>query len=323
MNRLSLKTSITIGIATFRRPQGLTRVLEALSHLTIPEATEICVVIADNDSEETVESVSANQQRDLPFPTQYVQVAKRGISFVRNSIIESALDNDSDFLAFIDDDEVPDADWLEQLHAVQQRHHADLVGGPVRRIFPSGTPEWYAHLGFFEPRNEPEGPTRNNIDTGNALISTRVFRELGLRYDSDFALSGGEDLLFSMQARRLGALSVWAPQAQVVEYVSANRLRLRWLLGRAYRSGCVTSLADYKVYPFLLVCSRNLGKAALYLGAAILKGLFCWMGSPHRRYMPLLFVARSIGLLAGLLGFTYHEYSLPESEDSASQTEEL
>jgi GT2 family glycosyltransferase len=320
---MSKKTvRVTIGIATCRRPQGLSRILAAMPGLAIPPATSISLVVVDNDPTGSAASVFEETVRQIPFSAVYLQVAERGISFVRNRIIEHSIESGADVLAFIDDDEVPDATWLEQLLAVQQRYHADLVGGPVRRIFPDGTPAWYAQLGFFEPRNEPEGPTRNNIDTGNALIAVQVFTKLGLRFDSDFALSGGEDLLFSMQARRLGAQLAWAPQAQVAEHVSANRLRLRWLLARAYRGGCVTSLADYRLYPFLLVCGRNLGKATLYLGAALGKGLFCWVGSPHRRYLPPIFVARGIGLLAGLFGFTYQEYLDPDSEKPAPRTGE-
>ena len=311
---------VTLGIATYRRPQGLTRVLTALGALDLPAGTAISVVVVDNDPFGSAAAVFKAATRELPFPATYLQVAERGISFVRNRIIEQAIAHQADFLAFIDDDEVPDASWLKQLLAVQQRYRADLAGGPVRRTFPAGTPDWYARLGFFEPRNEPEGPTRNNIDTGNALIAVHVFRDHGLRFDRDFALSGGEDLLFSMQARRLGLQLAWAPQAQVVEHVSENRLRLRWLLARAYRGGCVTSLADYRLYPRPLVFGRNLGKAAIYLGAALWKGLFCWAGSPHRRYLPPIFIARAAGLLAGLLGFTYLEYRNPGDEEPVRQT---
>jgi glycosyltransferase involved in cell wall biosynthesis len=53
----------------------------------------------------------------------------RGIARARNSAVAAA--RSPAFLAFIDDDEVPHANWLDELMWTQSQFQADVVSGPV------------------------------------------------------------------------------------------------------------------------------------------------------------------------------------------------
>jgi succinoglycan biosynthesis protein ExoM len=70
---------------------------------------------------------------------RYVQEPRRGISYARNTCLDHVA-RDAEFFAMIDDDEVPELDWLEQLLCAQARAGADVVRGPVVPDFPEGAP---------------------------------------------------------------------------------------------------------------------------------------------------------------------------------------
>ena len=77
---------ITIGIATYLRPQGLSQTIEGVCVLSLPEGCELHLVIADNDEQGSARTLCALQEETFPFPLHYLKVEQRGISFVRNQI---------------------------------------------------------------------------------------------------------------------------------------------------------------------------------------------------------------------------------------------
>jgi len=305
---------IIIGIPTYLRTKGLRRLLDGVADLTIPEKSRIEVLVVDNDPLNSGKGVVEEFVRATNFACSYLSEPRRGISHVRNRLLDFALEQNAEFLAFIDDDEVPRQDWLGNLMVTQRELQAAIVGGPVIRVFPSGTPAWYSRICFFEARREPTGLTRKSIDTGNSLLHLRDIRRLGLRFDESLSLSGGEDMFFSRQALQRGAVLVWAADAEVFEYVTASRLTRRWIIKRAFRSGCVTAVIDRKIHPWWLTWGRNLGKALLYFLAGGVKLLFCFFGNADKRYTPFIFWARGAGFLVGLAGFNYQEYRSPTGD---------
>ena len=67
---------------------------------------------------------------------------QRGIAYARNRSVRRA--GSVDWIAFIDDDEVPPPGWLRSLVATQRRFGADGVSGTVvYRLAPRGRP-WLA-----------------------------------------------------------------------------------------------------------------------------------------------------------------------------------
>ena len=63
---------------------------------------------------------------------RYVHEPRPGISHARNRGVAEAK---GDFVAFIDDDELPAPNWLESLLLTQRTYRADVVLGPVRPVF--------------------------------------------------------------------------------------------------------------------------------------------------------------------------------------------
>src|SRR3546814_14126174 len=91
--------------ATYRRPEGLGRLLDGLAALGQSGAIEPIVVIVDNsaDSEARVQVAAAAER--FPWPLHYVAEPRRGITFARNAALDTAAATACAFGPFIADDQ--------------------------------------------------------------------------------------------------------------------------------------------------------------------------------------------------------------------------
>ena len=116
-----------------------------------------------------------------------------GIPYARNRALEMAMVAD-DLIAFLDDDEVPSEQWLAELFRVCREYSADAVFGPVQPLLSrtrasSGLNEELSSNGKLHPT----GTVRSIGATNNVLISTRILKQSGIRFDTTYRFSGGSD----------------------------------------------------------------------------------------------------------------------------------
>jgi GT2 family glycosyltransferase len=140
------------------------------------------------------------------------------------------------YVAFIDDDEVPSAGWLDELLSTQVKFKADLVSGPVLPRYDSDVADWVKRGGFFEGEVSATGTSRRACAANNVLVGTHVFTRVP-RFDDAFALSGAEDTNFFLRVVQAGHKIVWSQEAVVFEAVSGERGTVSWLLRREYQTG--------------------------------------------------------------------------------------
>ena len=105
---------------TFRRPRGLEALLTSLAKLDNPgPGYGVKVIIVDNDPDGSARSIVETCRTTMPWELVYTVEPRRGIPFGRNTAVRTA--GDADFVAFLDDDEVAEPDWLTELLRVQRR----------------------------------------------------------------------------------------------------------------------------------------------------------------------------------------------------------
>ena len=132
MNHASERTAfenIAICIPTCQRPNMLRACLLETGKITCPDGFKINVIVADNDA-----SGSASKVCDdlvLPFPLHYVIEPERGLASVRNRLLKEAILLDANWIAFIDDDEMPDPQWLLNFAIGITRYSPDVLTGPL------------------------------------------------------------------------------------------------------------------------------------------------------------------------------------------------
>jgi glycosyltransferase involved in cell wall biosynthesis len=307
-------TSVSICVATYERPNGLRRLLEGLAGLRFEKhpAPEIEVLVIDNESAGRAAIVCDAVRPRFPWRLEAFEEPRRGITYARNRGL-LAVRAEADFIAFIDDDEVPDPGWLDALLRAQARFDSDVVTGPVYPRFELGVPRWIERGRFFGPRQHPDGHSLEVAFTNNVLLRASLPRELGRMFDHQFALTGGEDTDFFMRAHRAGYRIVWAAEAVVHEFVPASRTTVGWLLRRGYREWGSHSRCERVLYPSMAVRAERVLKASTLVVSGLASLPITALMGRHHLVRSLLTTARGLGSLAGLLGHHYAEYRDPAS----------
>jgi succinoglycan biosynthesis protein ExoM len=240
---------------------------------------------------------------------------RRGISHARNTAV-ACTGRNADFIAFIDDDEVPKPYWLDQLLDVQRLCAADVVSGPVLPYFCDPVPEWVIRGRFFDeafanPRYVTGHPIKLTA-TGNVLIRAEILREMNIPFDERLGLTGGEDIHFFRRVDRAGYKMVYAADALVYEWIPKSRTNVRWMLKRAYRLGNALSLSEAYLDPTIAVQLLRVAKG----GGRLAQGLLLLLPALPMSLLlgrqasirPLLHICRGTGMLAGLAGIRFEPY---------------
>jgi glycosyltransferase involved in cell wall biosynthesis len=297
--------TVIICIPTFRRPKMLRRLLDAIAALET--GAQVSVLVADNDAEGHAGLDLCNSMTNYRWPLTAVIAPKRGIAQVRNTLIEQALRGDARYIAMIDDDEWPQADWMEQFLKAARQTKADVLQGSI--LFGKDN----AADGHGDIRRAT-GPIAMLQGAGNILIARAVLEEMAAPwFDPEFALTGGEDQDFFIRLKRAGKSFAWSDEARAHGDVPDTRAGLGWLLRRAYSVGNsdMRVLLKHGPGPALLVAETFKIAAGLLLSpfAAVILA-----ASPNRRAVPLQKFFRAAGKLSAMFGARYNEYAVVHGE---------
>jgi len=218
MTGSKLPLKICIGAATRNRPKMLTDLLNSIAELEPDSRYETVVVIVENNGSKTLDSVmSSFKQKSPGTQVVYEHEPKIGIAYARNRVLDIAAHEDCDAIAFIDDDETADHQWLKLLVDEMLERNLDLVGGPVRlnpvqsdastiqRTIFRGIVKWNDQVERSAAKMRASGnDERVIIVTNNWLCDNRFIRRYSIRFDEGLGLSGGEDSAFFRDAKQHG-----------------------------------------------------------------------------------------------------------------------
>jgi succinoglycan biosynthesis protein ExoM len=288
---------VSVVIPTFRRPEDLARAIDSvLAQRGVTATFEIVVI--DNDPDGSAQPIVRAIAAQSPAPIRYVHEQRPGISHARNTGVARAAGR---YLAFLDDDEEADPDWLAHFFATLQKFAADAVVGPVLPRFPAeaGEIDAYRRRVYTRDARVPTGTPLLRWNIGNSIFDkARCF--VGAEpFLPRLGRTGGEDTVFLRQLTRRGGKMVWCGEAVAWETVPPDRLEADYLLRRAFRGAQTTTFVCTTVKP------RELGRAlrlmaagsvqlALYGPAALLL-----KAVKHERWLPVM--AKAVGGLGKLL----------------------
>src|SRR5688572_1273983 len=164
-------------------------------------------VVTDNDSAQSSQQVVADFAGSSGHAVKYSCEPRQNIALARNEALNHAT---GEFVAFIDDDEYPENDWLAVMLAACETYHAAGVLGPVRPRFEETPPRWIVDGRFWD---RPEHPTGWIMDwpecrTGNALFRRHLLDGMQEAFNPKFR-TGGEDVDFFRRLIKQGHVFRW------------------------------------------------------------------------------------------------------------------
>lgn len=293
-----------IAIATYRRPDGLQRLLDSMEAAVSSACVDILVV--DNDADGSARPVASNHALR---PT-YVTEPESGVAAARNRAL-AHFGGQYRGVIFVDDDEWVSPTWLTTLTTYAVQTQADVVVGAVISVFLQPAPEWALRGGFYQRRLFESGHRLSTAPTNNTLLLRDMWIRAGSpRFDSSFSALGGEDTDFFRGLRKLGADIVFCADAVVYEDVPTERMSLRWVRRRAIRTGVIDTLVRLKHHDSLLVGLGRGVRSAVYGAIFLGVGLATRRGLQARPYFSLFY---AYGQFAALLRLRIEEY--PRAND--------
>lgn len=210
---------ISVVVCTHNRATMLGEALASLYNLATNGFTYEIVVI-DNASSDETPSVAERATRESRAPVRYCFEGKKGIASARNRGLREAAGK---WVAFFDDDQLADPNWLAELMKIAREKDVKCVGGSVLLKYqtstkPNPTPFVRMLLGeaLWSLRPAPYS-LKHTPGTGNLMIHRTVLDRVG-HFDEAFQVRSEDTDLF----RRIhkAGFEAWYNPAAVVHHVT-------------------------------------------------------------------------------------------------------
>ena len=228
---------IDVCVCTYKRPELLKRLLRELAGQETRGLFTYSVVVVDNDRLRSAEAVILEFAATSTVPVTYDVEPAQSICLARNRGIAHAA---GEFIAFIDDDEFPEKQWLLKLYQAADRDDVAGVLGPVKSHFDAKPPDWVIGCKFFDRPGHPTGFVIHWAEgrTGNVLLKRRILPPGELPFDPKFHRGGDTDFFRRMAEK--GHVFIWCDEAIVFEVVPPARWTRAFMLKRALLRGSIT-----------------------------------------------------------------------------------
>lgn len=309
-------TSIDVLICTYRRPEMLVKALDGIERAAA-KVSNVRVVVVDNDVHQSARQAVVQWAACANVRVTYLSQPQQNIALTRNMALDNAI---APWIALIDDDEIPEENWLASLLTTATYYKADVVFAPVISDFETGAPEWAKCSPVFLRKRFETGTvvSLKEARTGNVLLRGSRLKTDAFRFDPELGLSGGEDSEFFGRLDSAGYKMVWCNEACVHEKTPLSRTTKSWVLKRAFRVGSVEAYNHRRLARFSKAGIKAI-KAAVILAQGAFLAL-CWAPlSNVRCILAMQRAAFGAGFFYGLVAGPYSEYRDPKARRKISK----
>lgn len=301
---MSERKRIAVAICTYKRNEPLAILLHALAACAerVKERGAVGVAIVDDTADGRARTIAEDFAQQFELGLAYRVSGRQNISIARNLALETALEI-GDWIAMTDDDCEPPPQWIEAFLDVQEQTGADATTGRMERRVPHGAPRWLTEQPFLELglEQQADGAVMEAAATHNSMISGTWLREHPhIRFDPQFGVIGGEDMVFYRAARAAGLRIRYSQKGFVYENEPASRATFRyqlfaylWQGNSSYHTCAENGQPRWRL--FVHGCA-SLGRALLRPFLRLMRGQ-----RPQWRYC-LALVCDGLGKLLGSLG---------------------
>lgn len=196
---------ISLVITTYNRAAMLADALKSVAVSEIENHDDVEVIVVDNNStDDTRRMVEEIKAQGFPFALRYVFERNQGLSYARN---RGADESTAMYVAFMDDDQLIDKNYLARLGPAFQSTGAVCIGGPNLIRHTESLPHWLPPL-LQQARGQRNhgkelkvlGPGDGKLIGGNMAFVRQELLDIG-KYNiylgrcGDALLAGEEDEL--------------------------------------------------------------------------------------------------------------------------------
>ncbi|MGB7447937.1 MAG: WecB/TagA/CpsF family glycosyltransferase [Ornithinimicrobium sp.] len=282
---------VLVAVATYRRPESVTRLLDAAVDQRWAERAQI--LILDNDPDR---SAAAVREHPALGDASYLPVAQPGVVSVRNTALERAKEDDVDYLVFVDDDMTPSPGWFDALLETAEGFGADIVQGRI--VQPASVlAKAYARAALARQTDRATGLFDGDVSGGNLLLRGQFLRASGLRFDPRFNGIGGEDTQFGRKAVQRGGVLAYSREATTLEQNSADSVTVGSLWHRSYSNGRSLTAVNRSMGSSQPLPARALRWSAATPWSLVRAGVSVVAREPEQVWRHLFSVARHAGRL--------------------------
>lgn len=279
----------SIVVPTYNRPRQLRNLLAGLCEADYPR-DRFEVIVVDDGGASRLDDVARPFHERLDL--RVLSCSHRGPSGARQVGTRAARGR---YLAFTDDDCVPEADWLTRLGDALDANPGCAVGGrTVNALSDNLYSEASQRLITYLYRQFNADPADARFfTTNNVAFPAQAFRAIG-GLDESWSISGGEDRDLCHRWRRRGHRMVYAPDA-VMHHAHALTFTSFWRQHYHYGRG------GFHYHRHSATRERRrarLESAAFYLGAL-------WAPSAGERWGRRLALAARLGVSQGATAAGY------------------
>ncbi len=200
--------------------------------------SDVEVIVIDNGSTDNTKSVVDSASKNLDYPIRYFYEEVPGLCQARN---RGRAEARGSVLAYLDDDSIVKAHWLERVRDHFIAKKSDCLGGKVSIELGGNMPfalENHMHW-FFMASIHGDTPHMFKYPahpTGcNMCISAYVFDKIG-GFDTNLKLYGDEKDFFR-RASEAGFTSFYDPSIEVYQFIPAERLTKDQLRIKSFKWG--------------------------------------------------------------------------------------
>ncbi|HUL62340.1 MAG TPA: glycosyltransferase [Methanocella sp.] len=263
-----LLVSIIVSIYSSKRYDDLVDLIDGVRGQTYGH-NEMIIVVDENVDlyNKITEHLAAHDYRNV-FPV--FNPDNRGLSYSRNLGVDLAK---GDVVAFIDDDAVPEPQWIEAI----AQCFVKCVGAVAGHV----APKWESNSMVWFPRElfwMISCTYQNNLETKAEIergfgVNMAFRRDLLTRmggFNEKLGINGkkwlgGEDTDMFLKVREAGWKVIYSPDAKVAHKIFRDRLCLKKIVKRAFDGGkSIAALKKYRRYAIKNSTEQNYLKTILF-----------------------------------------------------------
>jgi glycosyltransferase involved in cell wall biosynthesis len=258
---------ISIVLCTFNRAEMLSNALQSLNELQTHNDFEYEIVVVDNASNDATPQVVETFRQQANCTVRYAHESRKGIAFARNCGLLNAT---GEWIAFFDDDQLADSQWLWHLWKYATEHALLGVGGAVTLKLPSDfRGQLHATVRMLLGESlwsEQPFPYSHKISfgTGNLMLHRQVFERVG-NFNEIFTTRAEDTDLFC-RIHQAGIATWYVPQAIVHHVTPQERLQTNYLVRLAKHMGKGIAEREWEALPLWKFASRFAAKTLRLIG---------------------------------------------------------